>query len=163
MPLRHHYYAASAVMEPVSAFMQAVGGLLWAVSSATVWPDLLQTVTFMVGAETVLCFFDQVIDLFINRQLAAFAIWLPADSDTASGGKPHYSRASVGGGEFPFPTSFSTCCSLFTVRLFTVTRTTKDFNRKPGLFWYQDRPALFIETRCNMTFNSNSDAGGTNI
>ncbi len=54
--------------------------------------------------------------------LAALSVWLPADSDTAPGGKPHYSWASIGGGEFPFLTSFSMCRSLFTVRLFTVRR-----------------------------------------
>ncbi len=31
-------------------------------------------------------------------------------------GQTHYSWASIGGGEFPFLTSFSMCCSLFTVR-----------------------------------------------
>ncbi len=51
---------------------------------------------------------------------AAFAIWLPVDSDSASGGKPHYSWATAGGGEFSFPTSLSACRSLFTIRLFTV-------------------------------------------
>ncbi len=51
---------------------------------------------------------------------AAFTVWLPVDSDTISGGKPHYSLASVGGGEFPFLTSFSACHLLFTVRLFMV-------------------------------------------
>ncbi len=97
----------------------------------------------------------------LRHPLAAFAVWLPADSDTASGGKPHYSWAHVGGGEFPFPSSFSACRLLFTVQrengvgvekphlpadLFTsspplITRTTQDYNRKPGLFLYQDRPA----------------------
>ncbi len=51
---------------------------------------------------------------------ATFAVWHPVDSDTDSGGKPHYSWATVGGGEFPFLTFFSTCRSLFTVQLFIV-------------------------------------------
>ncbi len=51
-----------------------------------------------------------------RKPSAAFAVWLPVDSNTAFGGKPHYSWASVGGGEFPFPTSFSACRSQFTVQ-----------------------------------------------
>ncbi len=40
-------------------------------------------------------------------------------ANAASGGKPHYSWATIGGGEFLFPASFSVCCSPFTVWLFT--------------------------------------------
>ncbi len=50
------------------------------------------------------------------NQLAAFAVLILVDSDTASGGKPHYSWATAGGGKYLFPASLSACCSLFTVR-----------------------------------------------
>ncbi len=58
---------------------------------------------------------------------AAFAVWLPVDSDTASGGKPHYSWAAPEGGEYPFLTSFSawrslgsSCCLFRLASLHTV-------------------------------------------
>lgn len=57
---------------------------------------------------------------------AAFAVWLPVDSDTASGGKPHYSWSSVGGGEFPFLTSFSAL--LLAVYILTVYSPTQEWS-----------------------------------